>query len=61
MLISSKTSAELSELIKKQLNTYCGGLFLSARWFVVSQCASTGVNLVVLPDKDSAEYCASDL
>ena len=61
MLISSKTSAELSELIKKQLNTYCGGLFLSARWFVVSRCASTGVNLVVLPDKDSAEYCASDL
>lgn len=61
MLISSKTSAELSELIKKQLNTYCSGLFLSARWFVVSQCASTGVNLVVLPDKDSAEYCASDL
>lgn len=61
MLISSKTSAELSELIKKQLNTYCSGLFLSARWFVVSQCASTGINLVVLPDKDSAEYCASDL
>ena len=61
MLISTKTSAELSELIKKQLNTYCSGLFLSARWFVVSQCASTGVNLVVLPDKDSAEYCASDL
>ena len=61
MLISSKTSAELSELINKQLNTYCSGLFLSARWFVVSQCASTGVNLVVLPDKDSAEYCASDL
>lgn len=61
MLISSKTSAELSELIKKQQNTYCSGLFLSARWFVVSQCASTGINLVVLPDKDSAEYCASDL
>ena len=61
MLISTETSARLSKLIKTQRDTYCGGLFLSARWFVVSQAASDGINLLVLPDKDSAEYCAADL
>ncbi len=61
MLISTETSARLTKLIKTQHDTYCGGLFLSARWFVVSQAASDGINLLVLPDKDSAEYCAADL
>ena len=40
---------------------YCTGLFLSARWFVLSQVATKGLHLVVLPDKESAEYCCSDL
>lgn len=40
---------------------YCRGLFLSARWFVLSQVAGKGLHFVVLPDKESAEYCTSDL
>ena len=40
---------------------FCSGLFLSARWFVVSQLDHDGIQLIVLPDKDSAEYCAADL
>ena len=43
------------------METFCSGLFLSARWFVVSQLDHDGIQLIVLPDKDSAEYCAADL
>lgn len=41
--------------------TFCTGLFLSARWFAVSQLDHDGLQLIVLPDKESAEYCAADL
>ena len=41
--------------------TFCSGLFFSARWFVVSQLDHDGFQMIVLPDKDSAEYCAADL
>lgn len=40
---------------------YCRGLFLSAKWFVFSQVATKGLHLIILPDKDTAEYCCSDL
>ena len=40
---------------------YCQGLFLSARWFAVSEAAGEGLQLLVLPDKEAAEYCAADL
>ncbi len=43
------------------METFCSGLFLSARWFVVSQLDHEGIQLIVLPDKESAEYCAADL
>ena len=42
-------------------DVFCSGLFLSARWFALSEAASPGINLVVLPDRDSAEYCSADL
>ena len=61
MLINGKST----ELLKKRLETdrevCCSGLFLSARWFVFSAAATEGMHLIVLPDKESAEYCASDL
>ena len=61
MLINGKST----ELLKKRLETdrevWCSGLFLSARWFVFSAAATEGMHLIVLPDKESAEYCASDL
>ncbi len=43
------------------METFCSGLFLSARWFVVSQLDHDGIQLLILPDKESAEYCAADL
>ena len=42
-------------------DVFCRGLFLSARWFVFSQVADKGVHLIVLPNREAAEYCAADL
>ena len=61
MLISSKSVTLLSEKVSVNMETFCSGLFLSARWFAVSQFDHDGIQMIVLPDKDSAEYCAADL
>ncbi len=61
MLISSASSKKLSGKLVSEKVIHCKGLFLSARWFVVSQVASGGTNVIVLPDRESAEYCSSDL
>ena len=61
MLISAKTCGILESRIRSERKVFCKGLFLSARWFVVSQARSENVNLVILPDKESAEYCTNDL
>ena len=61
MLISSKSINKLAEKISSSNEVFCSGLFLSARWFVVSQLDYDGMQLVVLPDKETAEYCAADL
>ncbi len=61
MLISTKSVNKLAERLSSSTETFCSGLFLSARWFVISQLDHDGIQLVVLPDKESAEYCAADL
>ena len=62
MLISEHSTAALQEAIASgQKDIYCQGLFLSARWFVLSAARGAGISLAVLPDKESAEYCAADL
>ena len=62
MLISEHSTATLQEaLASGQKDIYCQGLFLSARWFVLSAARGAGISLAVLPDKESAEYCAADL
>ncbi len=61
MLISSKSSLEAKKRLGVSDAVFCSGLFLSARWFVLSQIAEKGCHVVVLPDKESAEYCAADL
>ena len=61
MLINGKSTSLLQDKIKSSERIYCSGLFLSARWFVFSSVASSGLHLIVLPDKESAEYCSSDL
>ena len=61
MLISTEFIKSLSEKIRTSSETFCSGLFLSARWFAVSQLDHDGFQMIVLPDKESAEYCAADL
>lgn len=62
MLISQDKTAILKSLIESgKKDVYCSGLFLSARWFVASQIGGDGLYMIVLPDKDSAEYCAADM
>ncbi len=61
MLISAKSTGSLAERIDSSHEIFCSGLFLSARWFVVSQLDHDGLQLIILPDKESAEYCAADL
>ena len=61
MLISGKTSVCLQDGIQSGKDVFCRGLFLSARWFVLSQVARNGVHVVLLPNREAAEYCAADL
>lgn len=61
MLINKKSTEDLVNKLKSCEEVCCSGLFLSARWFVFSSAASSGMHVIVLPDKESAEYCASDL
>ncbi len=61
MLISTKATALLEKSIRQHPVSYCNGLFLSARWFVLSRIAAKGTHLVVLPTQEAAEYCAADL
>ena len=58
---NSQSIQILKERIASEKEVFCSGLFLSARWFALEEAAGPGVNLVVLPDRDSAEYCSSDL
>ncbi len=61
MLISRSSCEILRKKAASFKETYCRGLFLSARWFVLSQVAADEMNVIVMPDRESAEYCASDL
>ena len=56
MLINSENLQQASENFRE---VYCCGLHKSARWFAAADFK--GTNLIVLPDKESAEYCVSDL
>ncbi len=47
--------------MNSSMETFCSGLFLSARWFVLSQAAEKGSHLIVLPTREAAEYCSADL
>ena len=61
MLISSKSVTALAESMGSKSETFCSGLFLSARWFVVSGLDHDGIQMIIMPDRESAEYCAVDL
>ena len=59
--ISEAASGNLRKELSRKREIFCTGLFLSARWFVVSESAREGINLIILPTRESAEYAASDL
>ena len=60
--IATQSCRKLREEIEKgEKNVFCSGLFLSARWYALSQSAPQSVNLVILPNSEAAEYCAADL
>ena len=61
MNISTAETSLLKNKLKEGGKIYCSGLFLSARWFVLADASPEKVNLIVLPDRESAEYCSSDL
>ena len=61
MLISTESVNNIADKIASNTEVFCSGLFLSARWFVVSELDHDGIQLLVLPDRETAEYCAADL
>jgi len=61
MLISEKATRQLQKEVQNREESFCSGLFLSARWFVFSQIAERDTHLVVLPNREAAEYCTADL
>ncbi|MBQ9477051.1 MAG: transcription-repair coupling factor [Bacteroidales bacterium] len=61
MLIDHKSTLLLRDKILSTRKVFCRGLFLSARWFVFSQVAESGLHLIVLPSQEAAEYCSADL
>ena len=61
MLISKNNTALLKERIGSEKEVICSGLFLSARWMVLSQVATEGMHVVMLPNMEAAEYCSADL
>ena len=61
MLISKKSTSLLKDRLSSQKEVFCRSLFLSARWFVLSQVADGGLHFIILPGREAAEYCSSDL
>lgn len=61
LLISRRATEKLSEKLAEERKVYCSGLHLSARWFVAANSRVEGINFIILPDRESAEYCAADL
>ena len=61
MLISVNSSTLLQKKLQNGDEVFCSGLFLSARWAVLSQVALEGTHLIILPTRESTEYCSADL
>ncbi len=61
MVIDNKAESILKNELTHSDEVFCKSLFFSAKWFVMSACIHDGLHLVVLPDQENAEYCASDL
>ena len=60
-MISEEKITLLREHLQAERQLVCSGLSLSARWFVVGETQYKGINFIILPDQESAEYCSADL
>ena len=54
MLISQTSTTELRRSLHTAEESFCSGLFLSARWFVLSAIAEKNLHLVILPTREAA-------
>lgn len=61
MLINDKSTSELISRLSSENEIFCRSLFLSARWFVLTQAAQSGIHFIILPNQEAAEYCSADL
>ena len=61
MTINEKATRLLKDRINSQKEIFCRSLFLSARWFIANQAAPECINFIILPNREAAEYCCSDL
>ena len=59
--MNSSSVQLLKDRISSEREIFCKSLFLSARWFAVSEAAGERLNFVILPGREAAEYCCSDL
>ena len=61
MAVNSRQTQQLRERIGKGGEVFCRSLFLSARWFVLTDAAPECLNFIILPGREAAEYCSADL
>ena len=60
-MINKRSTSLLKDRLQSGKDVFCRGLYLSARWFVLSEVVQKGLNFIILPNQEAAEYCASDL
>ena len=62
MFISSEKTAEVSRAFAQSApEIYVNGLYLSSKIFLVDAVADSGIHVILMPDKENAEYFASDI
>ena len=62
MFISSEKTAEVSRAFAQSApEIYVNGLYLSSKSFLVDAVADSGIHVILMPDKENAEYFASDI
>ncbi len=61
MLVDEEKIRQIRKELAEGDALSCSNLSLSARWFVAGQTRFDGLNFIILPDQESAEYCTADL
>ncbi len=62
MFISKEKTESIIRLSEEGCaEIYINGLYLSSKSFLADAVISSGINIILMPDKESAEYMASDI